>query len=433
MSDRESAHRELVEEITRQFEESPEDEDTRLARLVEDMLAIGGDLDLESVLQRVVEAVARAVDARFGALGVIDAEGNFTDLFTTGVDPGVRADVGHLPHGEGLLGELIREPAPIRVADLAADPRIVGFPPGHPAMHSLLGGPIRIRDTVYGNLYLTDRRDGEPFSAADENLLTALAKVAGGAIENARYHERLKLAADELQRHLLPELPDLGPLQVEARYQPAHTTPQVGGDWYQAFPGPAGAWSIVVGDVMGHDTGSALTMFQLSSMLSVLAMDDPRAPARIVQRLDQALHHGGSETMATLVVATLHPRPDHSWKLRWTNAGHPPPLLLGPDGRASFLASDEAQGIMIGVDHTRPQPEHTSTLMPGCSLLLYTDGLIEDPDRSMTESLDALARLGEALAGAPLDRLCDDLIAARPDRLYRDDACLLALRVPGPV
>ncbi|WUH95561.1 SpoIIE family protein phosphatase [Streptomyces sp. NBC_00433] len=427
MSEEEKARHALVEEMGHQLEESPGDEDRRLGRLVESVLAMGADLEMATVLQRVVEAATRAVDARYGALGVTDEHGTFTDLFTTGADPGLRAAVGRLPHGEGILGDLVREPVPIRVADLAADPRSTGFPPGHPVMHSLLGTPIRIRDTVYGNLYLTDHRDGQPFSEDDENLLTALARVAAGVIETARYHERLKTAAEELQRHLLPDLPDLGPLQIHARYHPAHATPQVGGDWYQAFPGPEGACSIVVGDVMGHDTSSALTMHLLASMLYALTLDQPHAPAQIVQRLDQALHRSGSDTMATLILATLHPQPDGSWRLRWTNAGHPPPLMLTPAGHVTYLASDEAQGIMIGVDSTQAQPEHTHPLEPGTTLLLYTDGLVEDPRQPMADCLHSLARLTESLASAPLDQLCDKIMAARPDR---DDAALLVLRVP---
>ncbi|WP_327119876.1 SpoIIE family protein phosphatase [Streptomyces sp. NBC_01341] len=433
MTDEEKARHALVAEMRLRLEKSPGDEDRRLGRLVEDLLAMGADLDLATVLQRVVEAAARAVDARYGSLGVLNEEGVFTELFTTGTEPGMRAAVGHLPHSTGILGHLVREPYPIRVPDLAADPRSTGFPPNHPVMHSLLGGPIRIRDTVYGNLYLTDRRDGQPFSRGDENLLTALANVAGAVIENARHHERLRATAEDLQRHLLPELPDLGPLQIQARYHPAHSSPRVGGDWYQAFPGLEGAWSIVVGDVVGHDTSSALTMYLLSSMLYVLTLDEPHAPARIVQRLDQALHRTGSDTMATLIVATLHPRPNGSWRLRWTNAGHPPPLVLTPAGAATYLDPSEAQGIMIGVDPTQAQPEHSHTLEPGTTLLLYTDGLVEDPQRPITECLDGLATLAESLAGAPLEQLCDEIMDARPAGPHRDDAALLVLGIPaGP-
>ncbi|MFC4031658.1 PP2C family protein-serine/threonine phosphatase [Streptomyces polygonati] len=429
MSAGKQPHQALVEEMGRRLEQSRGDEN-RLARLVEDVLGIGADLDLMSVLTKIVEAAARAVDARHGALGVLDEHGEFSDLITTGVDPGVAPTVGHLPHGEGLLGELVREPGPIRVPDLAADPRAVGFPPGHPVMRSLLGAPIHIRGTVYGNLYLTDRRDGHPFSAADESMLVALASVAGGAIENARHHDRLQRAAEELQRRLLPELPDIEPLQVQARYHPALTTPHVGGDWYQAVALAEGVRCVVVGDVMGHDTGSALTMHKISSMLYVLALDQQGAPSRVVQGLDRALHRTGSATMASLVVATLRPRDDARWVLRWTNAGHPPPLVLTPRGEAVYLDTEEPHGMMIGVDPAAPQPEHERVLEPGSTLLLYTDGLVEDPRRTLTEGLDDLAERAAALSGAPLDRLCDALTRADDRHRNRDDIALMAIRLP---
>ncbi|KIF72926.1 hypothetical protein QR77_00690 [Streptomyces sp. 150FB] len=428
-TDKEAAHRALVEQMERRFQEDP-DQERRIRRLMEDVLGIAADLDLASVLQRIVDAAARAVGVRYCALGVLDENGEFSDLITTGAGPDVYRAVGYLPTGRGILGRVLHEDAPIRLTDIAAEPDAVGFPPGHPDMRTLLAGPIRIHDTVYGNLYLSERYDGEPFSSGDQALAAALANVAGGAIENARHHVRLEQAAQEMQRRLLPELPDIGSLKVEARYSPAHNTPRVGGDWYQAVELPDGTWCIVVGDVMGHDTGSALTMHQMTSMLYVLALDPPHSPARIVEGLDQALHRTGSETMATLVVATLQPAPGGSWRLSWTNAGHPPPLLLTPDGDAVYLDPETVHGIMIGVDHTQPQTEHVQVLRPGSTLLLYTDGLIEAHDRTLTEALDDLARRASALAGGPLDVLCDELgVPPTADR-YRDDIALLALHVP---
>lgn len=158
----------------------------RLQVLLEAHRSIASDLSLDVVLQRIVEGACRLVGARYGVLGVLSPGGRGLDRFVhTGMDAAVVAQIGDLPLGKGVLGALIDEPRPIRLRNLADDPRSVGFPPGHPPMHSFLGVPISIRGEVYGNLYLTERDDGA-FTDADVELVTALATSAGIAIENAR-------------------------------------------------------------------------------------------------------------------------------------------------------------------------------------------------------------------------------------------------------
>src|SRR5215468_3363587 len=193
----------------------------RLRGLLRANRLIIGDLALPVVLRRIAEAARDLVQARYAALGVLGPDGGLEQFIHVGVDDETVARIGHLPEGKGLLGALIDDPHPIRLADLADDPRSVGFPEGHPAMNSFLGVPIRIRDEVYGNLYLTERKGG-PFTAEDEELVAALAATAASAIDNARLYaeagrrQRWLEASTEITRQLLSSEGE-PPLSVIAR------------------------------------------------------------------------------------------------------------------------------------------------------------------------------------------------------------------------
>ena len=163
-----------------------------LRKLVEAVLSISADLDLAAVLQRIIAAAADLVDARYGALGVLDETGtSLAQFVTTGLDDATHRAIGDLPKGHGILGLLIVDPKPIRLPDLREHPDSYGFPPNHPPMRSFLGVPIVVRQEVFGNLYLTDKQGAEVFSDVDEELTVALAGAAAVAIENARLHARL--------------------------------------------------------------------------------------------------------------------------------------------------------------------------------------------------------------------------------------------------
>ena len=181
----------------------------RVHGLLEAVIAVGSNLELEAVLRRIVEAAVTLVDARYGALGVIGEDGRLADFIPVGMDEGTIAGIDHWPEGRGLLGLLIKDPSPLRLADIASHPQSSGFPDGHPPMRTFLGVPVRIRDEVYGNLYLTEKRDGATFDEEDETLVTALSAAAGVAIENARLfdaarrQERWLRASSEVTRRLL--------------------------------------------------------------------------------------------------------------------------------------------------------------------------------------------------------------------------------------
>ncbi|WP_405605924.1 GAF domain-containing protein [Streptomyces sp. NBC_01410] len=165
----------------------------RVRGLLEAVLSVGRELDLAQVLRSIVEAAVVLVDAEYGALGVIGDEHKLAQFLPVGIDDERWAKIGALPSGHGILGELIRHPQPLRLAELADHPASYGFPAHHPPMHSFLGVPIRVRDKVFGNIYLTEKRSAKEFDAEDESVLSTLAVAAGVAIENARLYEEARL------------------------------------------------------------------------------------------------------------------------------------------------------------------------------------------------------------------------------------------------
>ncbi|MBB6119863.1 GAF domain-containing sensor histidine kinase [Nocardiopsis algeriensis] len=158
----------------------------RLRTLLEAVVSIGEGLDLDPLLLRIAETATSLVNARYGALGVIGEDGEMSQFIPVGLEPHEISSIDHWPRGEGILGLLIKEPEPLRLGDVSEHPESRGFPEGHPVMRSFLGVPIRIRDRVFGNLYMTDKQDGTQFTVDDELLLRALATAAGTAIENAQ-------------------------------------------------------------------------------------------------------------------------------------------------------------------------------------------------------------------------------------------------------
>jgi len=181
----------------------------RLQRLLDANRTIVSELSLPAVLRQIVESARETAGARYAALGVIGSDGLLEEFIHVGVDDSTVAAIGDLPKGQGLLGALIEHPEPIRLPRITDDPRSAGFPPGHPLMTTFLGVPIRNRDQVFGNLYLTNRLDGNEFTAEDEELISALAATASIAIENARLYEESRQrqewlrASGEISRNLL--------------------------------------------------------------------------------------------------------------------------------------------------------------------------------------------------------------------------------------
>ncbi|MGW4788121.1 GAF domain-containing protein [Streptomyces sp. NPDC004230] len=183
---------ELLDELQARIDAARGTQD-RVHRLLEAVLSVGRELDLPQALRSIVEAAVVLVDAEYGALGVIGEDRMLSEFLTIGVGDEEREKIGALPSGHGILGELIRHPEPLRLAELSDHPASYGFPDHHPPMHSFLGVPIRVRDKVFGNLYLTEKRAAAEFDAEDEAVLSTLAVAAGVAIENARLYEETRL------------------------------------------------------------------------------------------------------------------------------------------------------------------------------------------------------------------------------------------------
>ncbi|MBX7450490.1 GAF domain-containing sensor histidine kinase [Mycolicibacterium sp. 3033] len=184
--------RELLIEVQERVEQIVEGRD-RLDGLVEAMLVVTSGLELDQTLKTIVHTAIDLVDARFGALGVRGDDHELLEFIYEGIDEEARELIGHLPEGRGVLGVLLDDPKPIRLDNISHHAASVGFPTNHPPMRTFLGVPVRIRDEVFGNLYLTEKADGQPFSEDDEVLVQALAAAAGIAIDNARLYEQSKI------------------------------------------------------------------------------------------------------------------------------------------------------------------------------------------------------------------------------------------------
>ncbi|KMS69959.1 DNA-binding protein [Streptomyces viridochromogenes] len=316
-------------------------------------------------------------------------------------------------------------------------------PPGSPvaAVHSdflrtvgatsAITVPLGAKQQLTGALTLARTDPTHPFDAEDLGVVSDIGRRVGLVIDNARRFGRQRAVAEAMQRNLLAPLPQPGRMRLAARYQPAPAGSQVGGDWYDAFELKDGTLALVIGDVVGHDLTAAAGMAQLHGILRALAWDDPGPPGAVVDRLDDAMPAITTVPMATLVLARVEGHPHTGpWTLRWTSAGHPPPLLLTPGGHARYL--EAGQGLLLGAPQgtgTR-RPNAAQSLPPGSTLLLYTDGLIEIPGSDLDTGLDRLRRHALTLAQAPLDTLCEQLLARMPPG-STDDVALLAVRLPA--
>ncbi|WP_242611257.1 PP2C family protein-serine/threonine phosphatase [Blastococcus saxobsidens] len=235
--------------------------------------------------------------------------------------------------------------------------------------------------------------------------------------------------SESLQRALLGAAPQVPGLEVAARYLPGDQGAQVGGDWYDAFPLPDGRTMLVIGDVAGHDAPAAATMAQTRGMLRALAGSGHTSPAELLTALDCVLAGLSLDTLLTVTAVTVDVRGGAAdVPLRWSNAGHPPPILVHADGGAELLerTPDRLLGAMSAGS---PRTEHETVLRRGDLLMLYTDGLVERRGMTLDDGTAWLLRALSRIGGEQVDRVCDGLLGALGSR-GDDDIALLAIRNP---
>ncbi|MFJ9012695.1 PP2C family protein-serine/threonine phosphatase [Streptomyces canus] len=417
-----------LEQITEQLRALARATD-RLHGLLDAVLAISRELELSAVLHRVVTTAMDLVGARYGALGVLHESGEYLEQFIpVGLSEQERADLAEtgFPRGKGVLGFLIRHPVPLRVDDIRSHPASAGFPPGHPRLRTLLGVAISVRGAIYGDLYLSERRDGQPFDAHDENIVVALAGAAGIAIENVRLFEQARAGSEQFQRLLLPTLPDLRPFDAAAIYRPAAQPHPLGGDWYDAILLPDDTLAVVIGDVVGHDLHAAAAMASTRNMLRALLFDRRTPPSAVLAQLDRTLQTITDNPVTTVSLARVEPA-GPAWRLHWSSAGHLPPLLITPDRQAEYLFAEPGLPLGVGIEH--PRPDHTHPVPPDATVVFFTDGLVEHPDHAIDHSLDELAELATVHAALPLDDYVQTLADHHPSDGH-DDIAILAIRTP---
>jgi PAS domain S-box-containing protein len=324
---------------------------------------------------------------------------------------------------DGITTRVLRERMPLAIRDVAEsgiDASSLG-----PAVGSLLAVPLLDRGRVLGSVHVgtLTQRD---FDDETIDVLRLLADRVGLAIARTRLYERERHIAQELQHSLLPKrLPEIPGVALAARYRPGDDGVSVGGDWYDAVALPGGRVAIAIGDVVGRGIAAATTMGQMRSALRAILTqgDSTGAMADRLNRFTVGLGVGEA-VMTTVLLAIFEPT---SGRLRYTNAGHPPGLLVAPDGSASYLAAPPA--VPMGVLDAPRYPEHELELERGSSLVLYTDGLIEEPSEVLDVGLERL--LAAATGIEPdVEALCDVLLAngLPPSVRHPDDVTLLVLR-----
>lgn len=288
---------------------------------------------------------------------------------------------------------------------------------------SILIVPLIARARTLGTLTLVHAESGRRYDEEDLRFAEDLARRAALAVDNARLYTQEHHAVVTLQQSLLPrQLPDIPGLEFAARYLPATSELDVGGDWYDAISLGDGNVGLVIGDVAGHGLEAAAVMGQFRNALRAYVLDGA-GPAAAVERLNRLTRTFEHHDMATLVYGEFDAG---SNSMRFVRAGHPPPLLRGPDGRVQ--AVNGRGSLPVGVSPTAHYEASTIELAPDATLLLYTDGLVERRGETLEVGI---ARLERVLADAPesLEALCDHVIeTAAPDPRRADDIALLALR-----
>jgi serine phosphatase RsbU (regulator of sigma subunit)/PAS domain-containing protein len=301
---------------------------------------------------------------------------------------------------------------------------------------SLIAVPVPGRTSLLGSLLLARAPGSTPYEAADLDLALEIGRRAGIALDNARLYSGQRHLATELQQSLLTEPPTVGFADIAVRYVAAGQQAQVGGDWYDAFRQRSGDLVLVIGDVVGHDTRAAAAMGQIRGLVRGICFNSPDVPSRLLSSVDEAIVGLELGTMATAVLAQLSlPAVEddgNGVRMRWSNAGHPPPVLLDASGRARLLEPGSGKAdLLLGVDASAGRTTEETTLPVGSTLLFYTDGLVERRGEDLDDGLRRLLATVEQHASEGLGALCDAILEVMVPRAGEDDVAMVAVR-PGP-
>lgn len=423
----------------RNLDEALQQAQSRLSLLADLSEALAGTLDAREGLERVCRLLAQrlgdrcAIDMFLGIDRIQRATASGGDSDSERREHAVLR--GPAQDATGTLPDALRgaKPVLLHAGELAELPRgseweiaLTGEFTRYDATSAVIA-PIRVRRDVMGVLSLARCGDQSPLGKPELDIIEGLVHRVGLALDNARLYAEVEHVAERLQRSLLPDLPRLDGLTTAARYLPSGTAAQVGGDWYDLFPLPGGPNALIVGDVVGHDLHAAISMSQLRNMLRGIACDRQEPPESIIRRIDTAATTLYPGTYATCIYAVLRDEPQEGTRhLDYTSAGHPPPLLITPDGEARYL--EDGHGPLLGINPHVTRTSATETLPDQATILLYTDGLIERRGETLDHGLTRLRRDAAALAAETPDEVCDHLISSlAPDN--SDDVALLAVRL----
>jgi PAS domain S-box-containing protein len=375
---------------------------------------------LDDMLEALLPRVCEVVNAEGASVLLTEEDGSL--VLRASMFRDVEAEPLRIELGEGLAGRVARDKQPILLQD--PDPSEVVDPALH-GLHSILGVPLMAGGEVAGVLKVgvpAPRR----FSEDDLTILGLAADRVALAIDHLRVYEREHRIAETLQRSLLPDrLPRLPGLEVAARYQPAASESEVGGDWYDVIAMPGGNVGLVMGDVAGKGLAAASMVGRLRSAMRAYALEG-HTPADVLDRLNQLVWSEAEDGhMTTMVYVVFDPL---QGRVTWVNAGHLPPLAVTSDGIARFLEGPSS--VPLGV-MSYPAYEAAETEMPlGGTVLLYTDGLVERPGELLDDGLDRLAAAVRGERGGP-ERLCAHVLEQLVPAIgATDDVALLALCSP---
>ena len=377
-------------------------------------------LTLDDLLRELLDRITEALHTDTAAILLLDDEGRMVHARAAkGIEEEVEQGV-RIPVGRGFAGRIAAERRPVFIPDVDhAD--ILNPVLREKGIRSLLGVPLLVEGGVIGVLHVGTLHE-RAFTPEDRDLLQLAADRAALAIEHARLYEQRRVT-ESIQRSLLPqEIEPVAGLELAARYLPAASATGLGGDWYDMFPIGGGRVGLAIGDVVGRGLPAATLMAQLRTALRAYAFDG-HAPHEVLERVNRMLAHISPATMTTSAYLVLDPVEEC---VTMVSAGHPPPLVVDPDGRAAFLPA--TAGVALGVSRgTRYRPERFS-LPAGSTLLLYTDGVVEVRGEPLDEGLERLRALSERYDD--VESLCDGILAemvasGRP----ADDVALFAMRV----